>query len=323
MKTSYMGLELSNPIIVSSSPYTATVTTIENCAKNGAGAVVLKSIFEEQILHETASMERHSESVYGDADIYLQRYLADDYKARFVELIQKASSKVNIPLIASINCVNKSEGWKEYAQTLEEAGAAAIELNIFLQPTQIDLSSDEIEKHYTQIVRDVVNTVNIPVSVKLPMRLTNVFHLANSLLAYGAKGVVLFNRFFEPDVDIEKVAFVESKPYSEASELRNLLRTSSIFSAVLPQLDLSVSTGVHDGESVVKALLCGAKTVQICSAIHSKGYEVIQQMNQFLEEWCERHGVKNLEEMRGRLNFKEDTSSLSQRVQYMRYFPGK
>ena len=318
-----MGLELSSPIIVSSSPFTASVAQIENCAKNGAGAVVLKSIFEEQILHEVASLERHSESVYGDDDIYLQRYLADDYKARFVKLIEEAKTKVEIPIIASINCVGKGEEWIEYARTMAEAGAAAIELNIFAQPTDINEKSDEIEEHYAQIVAKVVKAVKVPVSVKLPMRLTNVYHLANKLLAYGAKGVVLFNRFFEPDVDVEKIAFVESKPYSDASELRNILRTTAIFSAVLPQLDLAVSTGVHNGESVVKALLCGAQTVQICSAIHAKGFEVIGEMNAYLEDWAKRQGFKSVEEFRGKLNFKEDASSMCQRVQYMRYFPGK
>ena len=316
-----MGLELSSPIIVSSSPFTANVASIEQCAKNGAGAVVLKSIFEEQILHEAASLERQSESYYGDADIYLERFLGDDYKARFITLIKEARAKVEIPIIASINCIGGSDKWIEYAQSMAAAGASAIELNIFAQPTDIHESSEVFERHYTSIVEQVVKAVNIPVSVKLPMRLTNVYHMGNLLLGYGAKGVVLFNRFFEPDVDVEKIEFVESKPFSEASELRNVLRTSAVFSAALPQLDLSVSTGVHDGASVVKALLCGAQTVQICTAIQAKGYGVIKEMNQFINDWCVRHGFRSIKEFRGKLSFGEDTSSMCQRVQYMRYFP--
>lgn len=130
--------------------------------------------------------------------------------------------------------------------------------------------------------------VKIPVSVKLPMRLTNVFALSSALLGYGARGVVFFNRFFEPDVDVERMTFVESSPYSEPTELRNVLRMVAICSAVLPQLDLSVSTGVHDGEAAVKALLCGAEAVQVCTAIHQKGFEVIAEMNEYIDRWAER-----------------------------------
>ena len=323
MKTTYMGLELSSPIIVSSSPFTATVPNIEQCAKHGAGAVVLKSIFEEQILHEAASLERQSESIYGDADIYLQRFLEDDYKARFVSLIKEAKAKVNIPIIASINCVGKSDLWIEYARELADAGAAALELNIFMLSTDIREKAEQIERHYAEIVKKVTSEIKVPVTVKLPMRLTNVYNVADTLLSYGAKGITMFNRFFEPDVDVEKMEFVESKPFSQPDELRNMLRTAAIFSAVLPQMELSLSTGVHDGEAVVKALLCGAQTVQICSAIHAKGFEVIDQMNTYLNDWTHRHNFESINEFRGKLNFRENTSSMWQRVQYMRYFPAK
>jgi dihydroorotate dehydrogenase (fumarate) len=169
----------------------------------------------------------------------------------------------------------------------------------------------------------VAGAVKIPVSVKLPMRLTNVFALSSALLGHGARGVVFFNRFFEPDVDVERMTFVESSPYSEPTELRNVLRMVAICSAVLPQLDLSVSTGVHDGEAAVKALLCGAEAVQVCTAIHQKGFEVIAEMNEYIDRWSERQGFGSLDEFRGRLNFKNDTSAMFQRVQYMKYFPSE
>lgn len=321
MKTTYLGLKLPSPVIVSSSPYTSTVSTIEQCARNGAGAVVLKSIFEEQIIHQAAAMEKLSDSAYGDAGFYLQRYLGDDYQARFLQLIRDARSAVEIPVIASINCVATSDAWIEYAAAMTEAGAEALELNIFFQPTDIHVPAQKIERLYAEVVGKVVSAVNIPVSVKLPMRLTNVYHTASNLLGHGAEGVVLFNRFFEPDVDVEQVVFTEGSPYSEPSELRNLLRTSAIFNSVLPQLDLSVSTGVHDGEAVVKSLLCGARAAQVCTAIHNEGFGIVRTMNEYVDSWAERHGFASVEEFRGRLNFCDDHSPMFQRVQYMRYFP--
>lgn len=321
MKTTYLGLELRSPVIVSSSPYTSTVSTIEQCARSGAGAVVLKSIFEEQIIHQAAALEKLSDSAYGDAGLYLQRYLGDDYKARFLQLIRDAHETTGLPLIASINCVATGDAWIEYAEAMAQAGAAALELNIFFQPTDILEEAQQIERRYAEIVGMVVSAVDVPVSVKLPMRLTNVYNLANRLLGYGAEGVVLYNRFFEPDVDIERMVFTEGSPYSEPSELRNLLRTAAIFTSVLPQLDLSVSTGVHDGAAVVKALLCGARTAQVCTAIHNEGFGIVRRMNEFMDDWAESHGFESVEEFRGRLNFCDDPSPVYQRVQYMRYFP--
>lgn len=322
MKTTYLGLELTSPVIVSSSPYTATVQRLEQCARSGAGAAVLKSIFEEQILHQAEALGRHSDSTYGDAELYLQRYLGDDYKTRFLELLRNARNATDLPLIASINCMGTGEAWIEYAEAMAEAGASALELNIFFHPTDLREEASTLERRYTEIVAKVVAAVrHIPVSVKLPMRLTNVYHTANTLWARGARGVVLYNRFFEPDVDIEQLSFVEGSPYSAPSELRNLLRTSAIFTSILPQLDLSVSTGVHDGASVVKSLLCGARAAQVCTAIHQEGFEVIGRMNEFVDQWAARHGFRNIEEFRGRLNFRDDPSPMCQRVQYMRYFP--
>lgn len=321
MKTTYLGLELSGPVIVSSSPYTSTVSTIEHCARSGAGAVVLKSIFEEQILHHAAALEKLSDSAYGDAGLYLQRYLGDDYKARFLQLIRAARQTAGIPLIASINCVATGDAWIEYAALMAEAGAEAIELNVFFQPTDIREEARGIERRYAEIVGKVVGAVDIPVSVKLPMRLTNVYNLANQLLGHGAEGAVLYNRFFEPDVDVERMVFTEGSPYSEPSEVRNILRTAAIFHSVLPQLDLSVSTGVHDGEAVIKALLCGARAAQVCTAIHKEGFDVVSRMNEYVDRWAENHGFASIEEFRGRLNYCDDPSPIYQRVQYMRYFP--
>ena len=318
MKAKYLGLELSSPVIVSSSPYTSTVQHVEQCARQGAGAVVLKSIFEEQILREAASLE-HMQG-YGDAGEYLERYLGDAYKNEFLQLVQGAVA-TGVPVIASINCVGAGDAWVEYARSMQQAGAAALELNIFLLPTDRHASAQQLEQAYADIVRKVAAEVTIPVSVKLPMRLTNVLAVGDALLARGARGVVLFNRFFEPDIDIEKMSFVAGDPFSEPSELRNVLRSTALCAHALPQLDVAVSTGVHDGEAAVKALLCGAAAVQVCTAIHRHGYEAIGTIARFIDEWAARHGFDTLDAFRGRMDYGSAEGDIYQRVQYMKYFP--
>ena len=320
MKAKYLGLELSSPVIVSSSPYTASKASVAQCVRNGAGAVVLKSIFEEQILRHAAALEYASDAGMGDSGEYLERYLGDAYKAEFLQLVRDAAGE-GVPVIASINCIASAAAWTDYAVMMAEAGASALELNIFLQPTDRHRKAAEIEQEYADVVRAVAAAVKIPVSVKLPQRLTNVLSVADALLARGARGVVMFNRFFEPDIDVERMAFVNGNPFSEPAELRNVLRSVALCSTALPQLDVAVSTGVHDGEAAVKALLCGANAVQVCSAIHEKGFGVIAGINRFIEQWAERHGFESLGEFRGRMNYGNAESDVYQRVQYMKYFP--
>lgn len=321
MKTTYLGLELTSPVVVASSPYTASAYNVRECVHHGAGTVVLKSIFEEQILHHAAALERASqEPGMGDAGEYLERYLGEHYQAECLRLVADARA-TGVPVIASINCIADSDEWCGYAEAMERAGASAIELNIFLQPTDRHRTAQELEHGYAETVRRVVGTVGIPVSVKLPMRLTNVLSVADTLLGCGARGVVLYNRFFEPDIDIERLAFVPVPPFSTPAELRNVLRSTALCSAALPQLDIAVSTGVHDGAAAVKALLCGARVVQLCSAIHERGYEVIGEVDRFVDAWAERHGFASLNEFRGRMDFGNAGDDIYQRVQYMRYFP--
>ena len=182
-------------------------------------------------------------------------------------------------------------------------------------------SLGQVASQTLENIMAVNEAVKIPVSVKLPMRLTNVLAVADSLLARGARGVVMFNRFFEPDIDVERMTFVNGDPFSEPAELRNVLRSVALCTTAVPQLDVSVSTGVHDGEAAVKALLCGANAVQICSAIHEQGYGVIVDINRFIDLWAERHGFGSLAEFRGKMNYGNAESDVYQRVQYMKYFP--
>ena len=314
MKTAYLGLELRSPVIIASSPYTADAKHIERCVRHGAGAVVVKSIFEEQIVRQAAALSHLSpDAGMGDAGEYLERYLGDEYLLRHLQIISSAR-ETGVPVIGSINCIAGSDGWADYAVAMKQAGASALELNIFLQPTDRHLSAAELERTYADTVCKVAAAAGIPIAVKLPQRLTNALAVADSLSGCGARGVVLFNRFFEPDIDIERIAFTVGSPYSHSSELRNVLRTVALCATAVPQLDIAVSTGVHDGKAAVKALLCGARAVQLCTALHLFGYPIIGAVDAFIDAWADRHGFASIEEFRGRMDYGHAADDTYQRT---------
>jgi dihydroorotate dehydrogenase (fumarate) len=319
LETTYLGLKLTSPVIAASSPFTSNVERIEKLADAGIGAVVLKSIFEEQIAGETASMERYSD--YPEAADYLSRYVGADYIGGFINMIEEAKKQVSIPIIASINCISDG-AWIDYAQTIEQAGADAVELNIFIQPHTTDLTGADVEALYGRIVENVVSRVSIPVSVKLASRFTNVFNVATALYDRGARGFVLFNRLFEPDIDIDQMEVVASSALSATSELRGSIRSVEFGAALMPQVDFAVSTGVLTGDDVVKCLLAGARATQICTALYNGGSQVVGEMNSRIATWMEKHGYDTIEQFRGLMNARLATNSDAYgRVQYMRFFP--
>ncbi len=322
MKTTYLGLELRSPVVVSSSPFTATARMVEQCARHGAGAVVLKSIFEEQITREAAALDTGGQTGIGmgDSGEYLERYIGERNRAEYLDLIRQ-SLRTGIPVIASINCRAAEPSWADYAGEVESAGASALELNIFLRPTDHHRTSDEIERDYLHIAHRVVEAVQIPVAVKLPQRLTNFLLVSDGLLARGVRGVTLFNRYFEPDIDIDRLRLRGSDPFSQPTELRDVLCSAALCSTALPTLDIAVSTGIHDGEAAVKALLCGARAVQICTAIRRSGFGVIGSIDRFIDRWAVEHGYDTLDAFRGLLNYGSADDDIYQRVQYMKFFP--
>ena len=322
LKTTYLGLPLRSPVVVASSPFTATVEGVTAAAEAGAGAVVLKSIFEEQIIGLSERLASHNTSPFGDTDDYLQRYVGEDYRAQFLRLVSESKARTNVPIIASVNCIGAGARWVEYASELATAGADALEINVFTLAADRHRRSEQIEEEYQYVVRRVCSAVNIPVSVKLPLRLTAPINIVDRLWAVGARGVVLYNRMFEPDVDVAKVRFVAGDPFSEPSELRNSLRWTALCARVVPQVDVAVSTGVHTGTQAVKALLCGARVVQVCTAIQHGGYKAIGAICKQIEEWADEHGFGTIEEFRGRLSEEIGADrELLLRAQYMRFFP--
>ena len=319
LKVNYLGLELSNPVIVASSPFTASVEKIIKLERAGAGAVVLKSVFEEQIMGEAAFLERYND--YPEAADYLQGYVGNEYLKGNLDMIAEAKRKVGIPIIASINC-DTGGTWVEYAKAMEKAGADALELNIFFLPTSATATAKEIEDRYLDIVGSVTKELTIPVSVKLGARFTNVLAVCREIYYRGGKGVVMFNRFFEPDIDIDTMTTSAADSLSERSELRNNLRWVAMASAEVQPLDIAVTTGVHTGEDAVKAILAGAKAVEICTTLYQNGLDVIGRIKKDMEDWMYNHSFETVGEFRGRLNYKGvGDKEVFQRAQYMKFFP--
>lgn len=320
LNVEYLGLELDNPIIVSSSPFTMSVDRIKELEEKGAGAVVLKSIFEEQILGEAAYLEKYSSS-YPEAADYLNNYVEQDNMTKNLKLIEDSKKAVKIPVIASINCLGNGS-WADYAARTESAGADALELNIFILPTDPKQAPEEIEEQYLKVIDSVAGKVKIPVSVKLANRFTNILRICQEVYYHGGHGVVMFNRMFEPDFDIDNISMVGGDSISSHDELRSTLRMIGLCNPQVPILDISVSTGVHSGADVVKSILAGAKTTQVCSALYLHGLPVIKEMKKFVSDWMEKHSFRSINDFRGLLDYRKHADDqLYQRVQYMRFFP--
>lgn len=324
LETQYMGLKLKNPIIVASSGLTNSIEKIKELENAGAGAVVLKSIFEEQINNEVSDLiNRDPQNLYPEAEDYIWNYTRNNSITRHLNLLSEAKKETEIPIIASINCMSASE-WTVFAKDFENAGADALELNLFFVPTARLRSSEEIEQLYLKIVSEVKKQVTIPVSVKIGYYYTNLVSMADRLVAHGANALVLFNRFYEPDIDIEKMQITSSEVFSSPADIRRSLRWIGLISSQLPKVEIAASTGIHDGEAVIKQLLAGAQAVQVCSGIYINGTQLIAGMLTDLNAFMKKQNFKKIEDFRGRLSYKNIPDPMQyERAQFMKYFSGK
>jgi dihydroorotate dehydrogenase (fumarate) len=312
-------LDLKNPIVVSSSGLTNSVEKIKKIEEMGAGAVVLKSLFEEQIDFEAGSLMNDDDS-YPEAGDYISNYVKNTSVEKYLDLIKDAKKAVNIPIIASINCISAKD-WTSFAKRIEEAGADALELNIYVVAMNKNMTSADYEQIYYDIVEEVSKRISIPIAVKLSYHFTNFVNMIDRLSVTGASGVVLFNRFYQPDIDIDKMQVTAADVFSTPSDIRHSLRWVAIVSDKIRNIDISASTGVHDGEGAVKMLLAGANTVQVCSVLYEKGVEHIQTILKDIETWMDKKGFKELDDFRAKMSARKLTNPARyQRAQFMKYF---
>ena len=320
-----MGLNLKNPIIAGSSGLTRTVDDLLRLEESGVAAVVMESLFEEQIFLDAeyqrlkVSENNQIHLQYSGSFNYIETHIRNEYLSDYVQTIRKAKKKLHIPVIASINCISAS-GWTSFAARLQEAGADAIELNIAVLSFTPVLSAADIEQLHLDIIRQVRAVVSIPVAVKISPYFTDLSHVINDIAATGVSGIVLFNRFFTPDIDIDKMQMTVANKYSASSELLNSLRWIAIKSNTV-SCDLCASTGVHTGGDVIKILLAGGASVQIVSALYRNGLQQVAVMLNEIETWMEDKGYHRIDQFAGKMScFETDTPDTYERIQFMKYY---
>jgi dihydroorotate dehydrogenase (fumarate) len=334
LTTHYMGLTLTTPIIAGSSGMTGSLEQVKALAANGAGAVVLKSIFEEEVMYEYADFIKTAKERFGDPRYfdydgqrspieYYDYVIREENLKKYITLVESCKQAVAIPVMASINCFFHSVEWLSYAANLERAGADALELNMFFPPTDFKHTREEKEALYFRIAESVTQTVSIPVALKISPYFTDLGPMIERLSKTGIKALVLFNRFFSPDFDIDKLEVKPSFVFSTPSDLALSLRWIAVM-ANRVDCDLSASTGVHDAAAVIKQLLAGADAVQVASCLYKNGPTYVKELCSGLESWMAGKKYRSLSEFKGKLSQARSADpAVYERAQFMRYFGGK
>ena len=318
LSTEYMGLKLKNPIIVSSSKLTAEIDNIKKCIDQGAGAIVLKSLFEEQLIADSNALIDQDIKYFWfpEAVEHINHHSKEYGLKQMLDLIRASKNYSDVPIMASINCISAHE-WPQFAKTLEEAGADAIELNISLLPFDKYSSCGDIADKYIEIVQKVKEHVAVPVAVKLGNYFTNIIQMAHRMQDAGANGLVLFNRYYRPDIDIETETVVRDNVLSSPLEVTKSLRWVALLS---PQLDCDIAagTGIHDYKGVVKHLLAGAAATQICSTLFDNGLSYIDTILFDLQKWMQKHNYTSISQFKGKVARTEGNSIKFERLQFLK-----
>jgi len=322
LRTRYLGLDLANPLIAGSCSLHKTVDGVKRSADAGAGAVVLKSLFEEQLALEAESLTRESSGTgHTEAYEYLNTLAMRLGPRDYLRLIEEAKRSVSIPVIASLNCVTPLR-WVEYASQIAAAGADALEVNAAFMPTAPSMDAKAIEDRYYKIVESIAENLTIPFAVKIGPYFSALPRFAAELVRRGARGLVLFNRFYQLDVDTRSLSLAPGYRFSSPEEIYLPLRWIAVLSGQL-DCDLAGSTGVHDAEGVVKLLLAGAAAVQVCSALYLKQVSHLGTLTEGLKQWMKEHGFESLDQFRGKLRQEPGAQQEAyERLQYIKVFVG-
>lgn len=297
----YLGISLSSPIIAASSALTSNIDNIKALEEAGAGAIVMKSLFEEQIYKLAGALEDCSVAYPENADL-LNNYVTGMEISRYTDLVSQAKKAVKIPVIASINCFDAGS-WVSFAKEIERAGADALEINIYSMPLSPGKSSEKIERGEIEIIRDIVSSVSIPVAVKIGDNYTNIPEFVGTLRKCGAKGAVLFNSFYKPDIDIDTMSLISANPFSAHGSYVRELRWIAVCSSCTRGMDYSATGGIFEPYDAIKLMLAGASTVQLCSALYQQGYGIVKSFNDLLNNFMQDKGFNKTTDFIGNLNY--------------------
>ena len=321
LSTTYLGMKLKNPIVASASPLSRSMESMHRLEDAGASAIVMHSLFEEQITHETDELDHYK--TYGtESFAEALSYFPDtgDYHLgpeEYLELVAKAANKLEIPIIASLNGVTPG-GWTNYAKKMVEAGASALELNVYYIPTNGTLSGVEVENRYADMVKQMRSTVKIPLSIKLSPFFSSIPNIAQRLVREGADGLVLFNRFYQPDIDLEELNVKPGVELSDSYANRLPMRWIGILYGKL-KASLAATSGIHTAEDVLKLAMVGADVTMMCSALLMHGPEHIGKVLKDVERWMNEHEYESIEQMKGSLSHKSIADpSAYERANYMK-----
>ncbi|MBP5516854.1 MAG: dihydroorotate dehydrogenase-like protein [Bacteroidales bacterium] len=320
-KSKYLGLEIDSPIIAGSCGLTNDISNLEKLEAAGAGAIIIKSVFEEQIIYDikrNLSMMAPVDN-YGMSYEYIASHVADDSLGKHFELISEAKKRLHIPIVGSINCYS-FENWMTYTKRFQDAGCDALELNMAILPYETTLSCEDVDRLFSDIINTLRKSVSIPVSVKVSQNFTDMANFMQRLSWMGVDGITLFNKPLNVDIDTQKMEIIHAPSLSTPEEIYNTLRWVAILAKKL-RCDISASTGVHNADDVVKMLLAGAGTVQVVSCLYKNGVEYMKNLNDGLRDWMSAKGYDSIDQFRGKLAVKAgEQISLFFRTQFMKHF---
>jgi dihydroorotate dehydrogenase (fumarate) len=325
LSTKYLGLQLRTPLVASASPLSQEISGIRSLEDAGASAVVLYSLFEEQLRQESLELERDlnagTESFAESLTYFPRTSEFHTGSEGYLDHIRKAKAAVNIPIIASLNGATLG-GWTKFAKQVEQAGADAIECNIYFIPTNTEVLGSEVENTYLDVVREVKTSVHIPVAVKLSPFFSNLANMAKRLDQIGTDGLVLFNRFYQPDIDLEELAIKPNVLLSSPQELRLPLTWIGILYGRI-RANLAATSGVYGPKEVIKLLMVGADVTMLCSALLRNGVGHLRHVEQGVREWMEEHEYESVQQMQGSMSQQRcPDPGAFERAQYMRAVKG-
>ncbi|HZL11958.1 MAG TPA: dihydroorotate dehydrogenase-like protein [Prolixibacteraceae bacterium] len=323
ISTRFFGLDLKSPVIAASSSMTGHPEQVLKLAEAGAGAIVLKSIFEEEIYHELQEelqlrSDLHSDPEYLD---YFDYVIKDENIRKYLRLISESKAKTTVPIVASINCMTSTD-WILFARKIEEAGADALELNMYICPSDVHQTSENNEQFYFETIHKVLQVVKIPVTVKISHYFSNLAGMVQKLSRSGIAGITIFNRFYSPDIDIQTQSVVVSDVLSTPNDYQLPLKWTGILSGIA-DCDLAATTGIHSSETALKFVLAGASAIQIASVLYKEGPSAISLMNQGISDWMDQKGFETLADYKGSLSHTTSSAQAWERVQFMKYFGEK